>query len=78
MEDVQPAAHLKITQLIDAAIDRSIFQGERAQGEVQLRLALERLEQAAARTAPPDREPTPPHGLLRVVRIRARAPDPAA
>ena len=78
LEDVQPAAHLKITQLIDAAIDRSIFQGERAQGEVQLRLALERLEQAAARTAPPDREPTPPHGLLRVVRIRARAPDPAA
>lgn len=77
LEDLQPAAHLKITQQIDAAIDRAIIMGERAQGEVQLRLALERLEQAAAVVAPADGQPPPPHGLLRVVRIRTKAPNAA-
>ncbi len=54
-------------------MEQAVFRGHKAQGEVMLRLALERLEamvgkQLAVAEAPPPEEVIRTHGLLRVVR----------
>jgi hypothetical protein len=76
----EPALYKDLCRQFDAAIEQAIFRGHPAQGEVMLRLALERLEamvgkQMAASSA----EPAPAvdvirtHGLLGVVRRQGAA-----
>ena len=71
----EPVAYKDLCRHFDAAIEQAVFRGHKAQGEVMLRLALERLEalvgkqMAAAsedNTVPEDVIRT--HGLLGVVR----------
>lgn len=76
LTSAEPAAYRDVCRQFDAAIEHAVFRDQAAQGEVLLRLALERLEglvhkQLAARAeikSPSDVIRT--HGLLRMVRRR--------
>jgi hypothetical protein len=72
----EPAAYRDVCRQFDAAIEHAVFREQAAQGEVLLRLALERLEalvhkQLAAKNAKSPEDVIRTHGLLRVVRRRA-------
>ena len=75
----EAAAYKDVCRQFDGAVEYAVFRGHEAQGEVMLRVALERLEtlvhkQLAAAHADdgvPDVIRT--HGLLRVVRQREKA-----
>jgi hypothetical protein len=75
----EPVAYKDVCRQFDGAVEYAVFRGQEAQGEVMLRLALERLEalvhkQMAAASAydgAPDLIRT--HGLLGVVRRRGIA-----
>jgi hypothetical protein len=72
----EPAAYRDVCRQFDAAIEHAVFRDQAAQGEVLLRLALERLEglvhkQLAAKSAKSPADVIRTHGLLRVVRRRA-------
>ncbi len=75
----EPAAYKDVCRQFDGAVEYAVFRGQEAQGEVMLRLALERLEalvqkqMALSQThnAAPDLIRT--HGLLGVVRRRGIA-----
>lgn len=77
LTSAEPLAYREVCRQFDAAVEHAVFLQKAAQGEVLLRLALERLEglvhkQLAARSeakSPSDVIRT--HGLLRVVRRRA-------
>lgn len=67
--EVQPATYLQISRLMDTAIDRAVFRAERAQGDVLVRLALERLAPFAAEVLQsPGSHNVLANGLLRRVR----------
>jgi hypothetical protein len=72
----EPAAYRDVCRQFDAAIEHAVFRDQAPQGEVLLRLALERLEglvhkQLAAKNAKSPADVIRTHGLLRVVRRRA-------
>jgi hypothetical protein len=75
----ESAAYQEICRQFDGAVEYAVFRGHQAQGEVMLRLALERLEvlvhkQMAAANADDGRaDVIRTHGLLRVVRRREMA-----
>ena len=79
LTQAEPAAYMEVCRQFDGAVEQAVFRGQEAQGEVMLRVALERLEtlvhkQMAAANADdgvPDVIRT--HGLLRVVRQREKA-----
>ncbi len=71
----EPAAYRDVCRQFDAAIEHAVFRDQPAQGEVLLRLALERLEslvhkQLSAKSAKSPADIIRTHGLLRVVRRR--------
>jgi hypothetical protein len=72
----EPAAYKDVCRQFDAAVEYAVFRAQEAQGEVMLRLGLERLEglvhklMAAADTADGAADVIRTHGLLRVVRRR--------
>lgn len=73
LTNAEPVAYKDLCRQFDAAVEQAVFRGHKAQGEVMLRLALERLEamvgkQLAVAEAPPPEEVIRTHGLLRVVR----------
>ncbi len=70
----ESAAYQGVCRQFDAAVEHAVFRGQGPQGEVMLRLALERLEalvnkQMAAAPA----EVIRTHGLLGIVRRRSIA-----
>ena len=73
----EPAAYTDLCRQFDAAVEQAVFRGHKAQGEVMLRVALERLEAMVAKQMAEDRpddavaeDVIRTHGLLRVVRKR--------
>lgn len=78
LTDQQPQAYVALCRGLDAAIDRAIFDGERAQGEVLVRLVLERLEAAVQAVIGSQADVVKDHGLLAVVRIGHVKPWPKA
>ena len=73
-QEIHPEVHRGLCGRFDAAIERAVVMGERAQGEVLLRLALESFETAIQQLVmgQPTPAPGPIHGagLLAVVRRR--------
>ena len=71
----EPALYKELCRQFDAAIEQAVFRGHPAQGEVMLRVALERLEAMVGKQMAATRAESAPapdvirtHGLLRVVR----------
>ena len=75
----ESAAYKDVCRQLDAAVEYAVFRGQEAQGEVMLRLGLERLEvlvhkqMANANADDGAADVIRTHGLLRVVRRRAVA-----
>ena len=75
----ESAAYKEVCRQFDGAVEYAVFRGQEAQGEVMLRLALERLEtlvnkQMGATNADGGvADVIRTHGLLRVVRCRTVA-----
>ena len=76
----EPAAYKEVCRQFDAAVEQAVFRGHKAQGEVMLRLALERLEamvgkqMAAGSTDVAARaDVIRTHGLLGLVRRQGAA-----
>jgi len=74
LTQAEAVAYRDVCRQFDAAIQSTVFRGQKAQGEVMLRLALERLEvlvhkqMAAANADDGAADVIRTHGLLRVVR----------
>jgi hypothetical protein len=72
----EPAGYKDVCRQFDGAVEYAVFRGQEAQGEVMLRLALERLEvlvhkqMAAADADDGKADVIRTHGLLRVIRRR--------
>ena len=75
----EPVAYKELCRQFDGAVEYAVFRGQEAQGEVMLRVALERLEalvhkQMAAANADDDvPDVIRTHGLLRIIRQRDQA-----
>jgi len=75
----EPVAYKEVCRQFDGAVEYAVFRGQPAQGEVMLRLALERLEvlvhkqMVAANADDGASDVIRTHGLLRIIRRRAVA-----